>query len=80
MRSAGGWVERHTQMNQVIPKWMIPGEVGVSNEAFAAQVARLEEVERPRLQRLWAYYRNPMLPAAVADAGSCGVGIVAAHA
>lgn len=46
-------------------RYDLPAESGVSGAELSEAVERLVEVESPRLRRLWNYYRNPMLPAAV---------------
>ena len=40
----------------------------LSPETLRGRIERLLSLDRPRFARLWAYYRNPMLPPAVADA------------
>jgi hypothetical protein len=47
--------------------YAIPTEAGISPERFAQLLARLENADRPARRRLWNYYRNPMLPCAVAE-------------
>src|SRR4051812_45074230 len=43
----------------------LPENIGVSRGQLTEALRRLVEVERPRLGRLWTYYRNPMRPAIV---------------
>src|SRR4051812_14880765 len=48
------------------------GLAAIDQEQLRTALDRLIRLERPRLRRLWAYFKNPMRVCGAADGGSAG--------
>ena len=50
------------------------GLATIDQEQLRRALDRLIRLERPRLRRLWAYFKNPMRVCGAADPGPAGAG------